>query len=101
MSKNSFTRKDIGAVVVFAAFDGGSYSATIKDVTAKGILLRYFMGSPAPIYKCLPHADSNRLTRFGSSSFLVIEEPAFDTFRAQRCSDPLGQAVTEKLFPKS
>ncbi len=99
--KNYFTRKDIGSAVVYAGFDGGSYSATIKDVTAKGILLQYFSGSPAPIFKCLPHADDNRLTRFGNSQFMVIEEPAFDALRAQRCADPLGQAVTEKLFPRA
>lgn len=28
-----------------------------------------------------------------------VDAPVMDVFRAARCADPLGQAVTEKLFP--
>lgn len=37
--------------------------------------------------------------RGGSDHFLTCTSVEFQTFRQQRCSDPLGQSVTEFLFP--
>jgi hypothetical protein len=83
MNKTSyqFSKKDIGAAVVFAGFDGGSYSATIVDVRDTGIPLRdytvrisYFPAGKTPVYATLSRADWGRLTLFPEgSNFLVLE----------------------------
>jgi len=79
--KNSFSKKDIGAAVVFAGFDGGSYSATVTDVTADTVRVQYFPiaplngAAPRPVYSTVVRADWKRLTRFGAASFLAVEAP--------------------------
>lgn len=77
--KNSFSKKDIGAAVVFAGFDGGSYSATIKDVTAELVCVEYFpLPSllpgvlPQPVSAFVKRQDWRRLTRFGTEKFMVL-----------------------------
>jgi len=73
--KNSFSKKDIGAAVVFAGFDGGSYSATITDVTPEYVRVQYFPVGMQPVYVMVVRADWKRLTRFGTALFLATEAP--------------------------
>ena len=76
-----FTKKDIGAAVVFAGFDGGSYSATIVDVCPAGVpfcdrwvRVGYFPAGSTPVYVALRSVDWHRLTLFPkNSNFLVLE----------------------------
>jgi len=76
-----FSKKDIGAVVVFAGFDGGSYSARIVEARITNIPLRdqtvkveYFPAGKVPVYATLDRADWGRLTLFPKdSNFLVLE----------------------------
>lgn len=81
-NQNNFTKSDIGASVVFAGFDGGSYSATIVDVRAAGIAqdrtirIAYWPTGPEAVYVTLVVADWHRLTRFGTSNFLALEVEA-------------------------
>lgn len=69
---NKFTKKDIGVSVVFAGFDGGSYSATISGVFGNVVNVDYF-----PVYAQkhtahLERKDWSRLTRFGTALFLTV-----------------------------
>lgn len=71
---NQFTLADIGASVVFAGFDGGSFSAKIVDVRRNEFVkIGYFPTDHTPVYTTLVKADWHRLTRFGKSNFLAIE----------------------------
>lgn len=74
--KNNFTVSDIGAHVVFAGFDGGSYSATIVDVRLQkpaSVRIAYHPTGPAPVFATLVQTDWHRLTRFGAAKFMAIE----------------------------
>lgn len=73
--KNKFTKADIGASVVFAGFDGGSYSAKIVVIRERAGLLgiRYLVPERGEAcYAWLDRADWGRLTRFGNAKFLVL-----------------------------
>ena len=99
-----FTQADVGASVIFAGFDGGSYSATVIEVHTAGIPLRdqtvrvrYFPAGKTPVFATLTREDWGRLTRFGNSMFLALPaEPEFNTFRAQRVAQA-GEAVIGAL----
>lgn len=75
--KNQPTFK-IGDAVVFAGFDGGSYSATITDARTVGprkdqwVRLTYFPAGPTPVRTMLVPEDWHRLTLFGDAKFLAI-----------------------------
>jgi len=71
----TFTHADIGAPVVFAGFDGGSYSATIVEVNTMNIAMRdqtvrvgYFPSGKTPVFATLARADWHRLTMFPQGS---------------------------------
>jgi len=77
--KHQFTKKDIGASVVFAGFDGGSYSATVTEVTSESVRVQYFPYTPIngfvpkPVYATVSRAEWARLTLFpADSKFLAI-----------------------------
>jgi hypothetical protein len=73
---NSFTLADIGKHVVFAGFDGGSYSATIVDVRRdrpESVRIAYFPSGPEPVFATVLRLDWGRLTRFGNEKFLALE----------------------------
>jgi len=76
--KNSFSKKDIGAAVVFAGFDGGSYSATIVNAEPQYVTIKYFPVSSQPVFTMVVRADWHRLTRFGNSLFLEVEAPTHE-----------------------
>ena len=71
--KNTFSKSDIGASVVFAGFDGGSYSATIKAV-AKGVVVIHYFPQYAQCHDAwVRRKDWARLTRFPvGCSFLAV-----------------------------
>jgi len=75
MRKHQFTKKDIGAAVVFAGFDGGSYSATIVNAAPQYVTVRYFPINSQPVFTMVVRADWRRLTRFGNSLFMAVEAP--------------------------
>lgn len=79
MKPHIFTTKDIGASVVFAGFDGGSYSATVVGVTRDFVRVQYFPfaplngHAPTPVYATVMRADWKRLTPFApGSKFMVL-----------------------------
>jgi hypothetical protein len=76
-NKNSFTKSDLWASVVFAGFDGGSYSAIIVEVNLQNppsVRVVYFPTGPQqPVFATLIKADWARLTRFGADKFLAPE----------------------------
>jgi hypothetical protein len=77
----TFTRADIGTHVVFAGFDGGSYSATIVEVHSVGyplddqtVRVAYRPAGPEFVYATVKRADWFRLTRFApTSKFMALE----------------------------
>lgn len=82
--KHQFTKSDIDAAVVFAGFDGGSYSATVVEVTRDIVRIKYFPHAPLrnraggfvlrPVYAVLQRADWGRLTLFPKDSkFITLE----------------------------
>ena len=70
----------IGQSVVFAGFDGGSYSATVTDVRVAGsvgnrtraVVVQYFPSGMRPVHALLEEKDWGRLTPFGNSMFLAL-----------------------------
>lgn len=83
MSKYKFTKKDVGAAVVFAGFDGGRYSATVIEVSRGVVRIKYFPHPPlrnraggqvfTPAYATLVREEWKRLTLFApGSKFLVL-----------------------------
>lgn len=68
----------VGAHVVFAGFDGGSYSATITEGRLVGppndqwVRVRYFPAGPEPVHALVKRTDWARLTLFGNEKFLAI-----------------------------
>jgi len=79
MIPTTFTPEDLGTAVVFAGFDGGSYSATVVDVRVSRIPLRdqtvriaYWPSGPEAVYATLARADWHRLTKFGAAKFLAL-----------------------------
>jgi hypothetical protein len=78
--KNNFTKADVGASVVFAGFDGGSYSATIVNVTNyrgpgnASVQIKYHPVDARPFYAVVNEANFSRLTRFPvGCNFLAVE----------------------------
>lgn len=75
MSKRAhqFTKADVNAAVVFAGFDGGSYSATIVNVTSQYVTVRYFPINANPVFAMVVRHDWGRLTLFPKdSNFLAL-----------------------------
>jgi hypothetical protein len=73
MKKNTFTKKDIGTCVVFADFDGVTYSAKITDVAPRRcVTVRYFAGSPVPRVTVVAIENWSRLTRFAPNSLFMV-----------------------------
>lgn len=70
---HQFTKADIGASVVFAGFDGGSYSGSVVNVTAQYVTVRYFPAGSNPVFAMVVRADWHRLTLFPrDSKFLAL-----------------------------
>jgi len=79
---HQFTKRDVGASVVFKNFNGDSHSATVVEVTRESVRVQYFnaplrnrAGSLTyqPVFSVLPRAEWGRLTLFpAGSKFLVI-----------------------------
>ena len=77
----TFTRADNGSHVVFAGFDGGSYSATIVEVHSIGyplsdqtVRIMYHPVGPEPVFATVKRVDWHRLTRFApGSKFMTVE----------------------------
>lgn len=70
---HQFTKKDIGTAVVFAGFDGGSYSGTVVSVTSQCVTVRYFPINENPVFAMVVRHDWSRLTLFSvGSNFLTI-----------------------------
>jgi len=77
MRKHQFTKKDIGAAVVFKALNGDSYSATVVQVFFEYVRVRYTDASPigsflpdSPVrHAIVPRAEwASRLTLFPADS---------------------------------
>lgn len=77
----TFTRADVGASVVFAGFDGGSYSAKVVEVYSTGypladqaVRVAYFPVGPEPVFATVKRIDWHRLTRFApNANFMTLE----------------------------
>jgi len=73
LHQHRFTSRDLGISVVFAGFDGGSYSAQVVDVTPDYVRVRYIPTVQGPVTTMVVRADWHRLTRFpAGSKFLAI-----------------------------
>lgn len=82
MRKHQFTKKDIGASVVFKDLNGDSYSATVVEVASDFLRVRYLSLAPIGCFKpvcpvrhaVVPRAEwASRLTLFpADSKFFVI-----------------------------
>jgi hypothetical protein len=78
--KNTFSKSDIGASVVFAGFDGGSYSAKIVEFGGIGhphqhrhVVIEYLAAPDRSIRAVVYRCSWNRLTRFPvGCSFLAV-----------------------------
>jgi hypothetical protein len=77
--RNRFTQADVGISVVFAGFDGGSYSAKVVEVRRdkpNSVRIAYFPVDARPVFATIVEPDFHRLTRFpgtaATDKFLVI-----------------------------